>query len=325
MSTVDTTGDNVKVICRVRPFNDREMELQAMSGDGRPIRAVLEMQGKDTLFLDHHNDFQEKERFPLDVSIWSIPENQQKTDNVVATQEDVFAMVGEPTLQQCWDGYNTCFFAYGQTGSGKTFTMTGPKSNPGIIPRLCKSMFMSVEKQNMKNADKVGIEADDIKEYTVEARFLEIYNEKVQDLLYELNTKPSADVDHHTHLKVRNFPGKGPDVVGITTLHVRNWEDCVTLIDYGLKNRTVAATKMNDESSRSHSIFKLSLTQTTKVLPKKQFEKLQTFVRSSVINLVDLAGSELPPPPPPPRRTPPLGGCPPRRRRRRRRRAHFIF
>ena len=274
MSTVDTSGDSVKVICRVRPFNDRELGIQSTNDEVGAIRSVVEMDGKDTLLLDHHNQFQEKERFKFNSSIWSIPERQQKADNVVATQDDVFTMVGEPTLQQCWDGYNTCFFAYGQTGAGKTYTMMGPKSDPGIIPRLCKGMFMSVEKQNMKNADKVGgseIEADEVKEYMVEARFFEIYNEKVQDLLFELNTNPSPDIDY-THLKVRNFPGMGPDVVGLTLLHVKNWEDCITLIETGIKNRTVAATKMNDESSRSHSIFKLSLTQTTKVLPKKQFE-----------------------------------------------------
>eukprot|EP00759_Apiculatamorpha_spiralis_P038132 PhF_6_TR37566/c0_g2_i1/m.55667/K10392/KIF1; kinesin family member 1 len=297
MSSIDTSGDNVKVVCRVRPFNHREIALQS---DGIPLRSVIAMHGRDTIFLDHKKEFSEIERFKFDFSIWSIPESQQSApESQVCSQKDVFEMVGEPTLHQCWDGYNTCFFAYGQTGAGKTYTMMGNKDQPGIIPRLCQELFLSVERQKEKNATATpdNAAAEPLKEYIVEARFMEIYNERVQDLLWELNpeylshTKSGSEIDR-TNLKVRLFPDKGPDVVGITTITVQNWEECMQLIETGINNRTVAATKMNDESSRSHSIFRLSLTQHTKILPKKQFEKLTVMTRSSMINLVDLAGSE---------------------------------
>eukprot|EP00760_Papus_ankaliazontas_P039654 PhM_4_TR9746/c5_g1_i1/m.99885 len=290
---LDTAGDNVKVVCRVRPFNNRELEIQEVQHPGQPIRSVIGMEGQETVMLDHLNDYAERERFKFDFSIWSIPKEQQDAGNHVSTQEDVFTSVGMPTIKQCWEGYNTCLFAYGQTGAGKTYTMMGPKEDPGIIPRLCKELFNSVQEQNIKNAERSAAGTDaanEVKEYSVEARFLEIYNEKVQDLLWELNDAPEKYSDKD--LRVRNFPGRGPDVVGLTNVIVKDWEDCMSLIEHGIANRTVASTKMNDQSSRSHSVFRIIFTQITKVLPKQQFDKMQTLTRTSSINLVDLAGSE---------------------------------
>eukprot|EP00760_Papus_ankaliazontas_P035501 PhM_4_TR7837/c0_g1_i1/m.13949/K10392/KIF1; kinesin family member 1 len=301
-------SDNVKVICRVRPFNEREKGLvvkenEAVSHDWdrKQLRAIVDMYGKVTVVLDHHNEFAEKHRFSFDESFWSIPDEQQKSGNEFATQELVFRRIGGPALQHSWNGFNTCLFAYGQTGAGKTYTMMGTDSDPGLIPQLCQELFNSIQRRTMEDAE--NMEEGKVNEYTVEARFLEIYNEHVKDLLWDLD---SDDISVHSgsglvggsggvdreNLKVRNFPGQGPVVVGLTAVKVQSWEQMVNLIDVGTSNRTQAATKMNDRSSRSHAVFRITFTQTTKLLPKKSYEKMQVLDRFSNLNLVDLAGSE---------------------------------
>ncbi len=290
--------DNVKVICRVRPFNRREYEINAEQNSGIenewekiPLRSVVEMTGNDTVFLDHEKEFSERDRFHFDASLWSMPKEQQDSPNGFASQEDVMKIVGDPTLQHIWTGYNTTVFAYGQTGSGKTYSMMGTEEEVGLIPRICHTIFDQMEAKRQE--DKEHPEEGQIKEYRLEARFLEIYNERVRDLLWGIRPpdQPTEGLDH-LNLKVRNIPNQGPQVMGITCLAVDSSEDCLRLITEGTKNRSVAATKMNAESSRSHSIFRLTLTQTTKILPTKQFEKPKSFDKTSVISLVDLAGSE---------------------------------
>ena len=295
-----TPGDseNVKVVCRVRPFSRREIDIQEESNakqtnewDKRPLRSVVEMSGNVTVFLDHEKDFAERERFEFDLSLWSIETEQQASANEFASQEVVMGCVGEPTIAHVWSGYHTCVLAYGQTGSGKTYTMMGENDQLGLIPRICKSLFASLEQQRQKE-NGVVIEGA-VKEYLLEATFLEIYNEKVKDLLWELRPvdQPSENIDKD-NLKVRNLTGLGPQVVGLTCVRVTKWEECLALIEEGTRHRSVAATKMNPNSSRSHSIFRLSFVQRTKVLPTKQFERPKHFDRVSQISLVDLAGSE---------------------------------
>lgn len=87
-------------------------------------------------------------------------------------QEDVYAKVGSGVVQNAFDGYNACIFAYGQTGSGKSYTMMGSSDSPGIIPRLCTSLF-----------DKIRTESNESTSFKVEVSYMEIYNEKVRDLL----------------------------------------------------------------------------------------------------------------------------------------------
>ena len=293
-----STSDNVKVICRVRPFNKREIDLHEEANakivnewDKQQLRSVVEMDGRYTIFLDHEKDFSERQRFPFDVNLWSVHPDQQPSTNGVAGQEDVMRFIGEPACQGVWQGFNTCIFAYGQTGSGKTFTMMGSDDQRGLIPRLCNQLFEELQR---RRAEECGVVVDNMtKEYLLEARFLEIYNERIRDLLWDLRTPtPNDDQLDKSNLKIRFVPGQGPYVVGLTCVPVDNAESCMRLIDEGTKHRSVAATKMNDQSSRSHSIFRLTLTQTTKMLPTKQFEKPKYLNRTSIVSLVDLAGSE---------------------------------
>ncbi|KAK3867494.1 hypothetical protein Pcinc_027049 [Petrolisthes cinctipes] len=191
------------------------------------------------------------------------------SDSNFASQKDVFTDIGEEMLEHAYEGYNVCIFAYGQTGAGKSFTMMGKQEDrqEGIIPLICKDMF-----------NKISTTTDDELQYSVEVSYMEIYCERVRDLL---NPKNKGN------LRVREHPLLGPYVEDLAKLAVTTYEDIQNLIDEGNKARTVAATNMNETSSRSHAVFTIVLTQRR----NDTTTKLST-ERCSKISLVDLAGSE---------------------------------
>uniref|UniRef100_A0A8C8RN79 Kinesin-like protein unc-104 n=1 Tax=Pelusios castaneus TaxID=367368 RepID=A0A8C8RN79_9SAUR len=183
-------------------------------------------------------------------------------------QDVVFKCLGENILQNAFDGYNACIFAYGQTGSGKSYTMMGTADQPGLIPRLCSSLFERAQK-----------EENEEQSFKVEVSYMEIYNEKVRDLLDPKGSRQS--------LKVREHNVFGPYVDGLSKLAVASYKDIESLMSEGNKSRTVAATNMNEESSRSHAVFKIILTHTLyDVQSGTSGEKV------GKLSLVDLAGSE---------------------------------
>ncbi|XP_016065791.1 PREDICTED: kinesin-like protein KIF13B, partial [Miniopterus natalensis] len=185
-----------------------------------------------------------------------------------AGQEDVFKCLGENILQNAFDGYNACIFAYGQTGSGKSYTMMGTADQPGLIPRLCSGLFERTQKE--ENEEQT---------FKVEVSYMEIYNEKVRDLLDPKGSRQT--------LKVREHSVLGPYVDGLSKLAVTSYKDIESLMSEGNKSRTVAATNMNEESSRSHAVFKITLTHTLyDVKSGTSGEKV------GKLSLVDLAGSE---------------------------------
>jgi hypothetical protein len=170
--------------------------------------------------------------------------------------------LGEPLLHKALDGYNCTIFAYGQTGSGKTFNMTGTPEQPGIIPRLNEALF-----------DRIDSAPPNLR-FLVTVSYLEIYNEHVHDLLNP----------HGRDMKIREHPKLGVYVEGLAELVVKSHDDIQRLQEQGNRIRTVAATNMNMESSRSHSIFMVKVEQ-------KDMDKESNAFRS-IVNLVDLAGSE---------------------------------
>uniref|UniRef100_A0A4W3IBF0 Kinesin family member 13A n=1 Tax=Callorhinchus milii TaxID=7868 RepID=A0A4W3IBF0_CALMI len=206
-----------------------------------------------------------KEVFAFDYCFWSMDEaNKAK----YAGQEIVFKCLGEGILENAFQGYNACIFAYGQTGSGKSFSMMGNVEQPGLIPRLCGALFERVSKEECESHT-----------FKVEVSYMEIYNEKVRDLLDPKGSRHS--------LKVREHKVLGPYVDGLSQLAVTGFEDIESLMSEGNKSRTVAATNMNEESSRSHAVFNIILTQTLyDVQSSTSGEKV------SKLSLVDLAGSE---------------------------------
>ncbi|SPQ21057.1 45f4e5c7-97a7-4900-8efd-60396bfbfa8a [Thermothielavioides terrestris] len=202
--------------------------------------------------------------FAFDKSYWSFDKNAPN----YAGQEHLFQDLGKPLLDNAFQGYNNCIFAYGQTGSGKSYSMMGYGKDAGIIPNICQDMFRRInEMQQDKNL-----------RCTVEVSYLEIYNERVRDLLNPANKG---------NLKVREHPSTGPYVEDLAKLVVGSFQEIEHLMDEGNKARTVAATNMNETSSRSHAVFTLMLTQ-------KRFdpETKMEMEKAAKISLVDLAGSE---------------------------------
>jgi len=259
-------GGNIKVVVRVRPFNSRE--------NARSAKCIVSMKGAQTVLSPPPQDGKSKpvkgalegsKTFAFDKSYWSF----NRDDSNFAGQEDLFTDLGSPLLDNAFHGYNNCIFAYGQTGSGKSYSMMGYGEEIGVIPRICKSMFERIEAMVEKDKN-IGA--------TVEVSYIEIYNERVRDLLNPSNKG---------NLKVREHPATGPYVEDLSKLVVRNFPEIENLMDEGNKARTVAATNMNETSSRSHAVFTLTLTQ-----KRHDVETNMDTEKVAKISLVDLAGSE---------------------------------
>uniref|UniRef100_A0A8C2B2Z7 plus-end-directed kinesin ATPase n=1 Tax=Cyprinus carpio TaxID=7962 RepID=A0A8C2B2Z7_CYPCA len=194
----------------------------------------------------------------------------QPEDINYASQQQVYRDIGEEMLLHSFEGYNVCIFAYGQTGAGKSYTMMGKqeKDQEGIIPLLCEDLFTKINGKN----------TDNNMSYSVEVSYMEIYCERVRDLL---NPKNKGN------LRVREHPLLGPYVEDLSKLAVTSYNDIQDLMDSGNKARTVAATNMNETSSRSHAVFNIIFTQ-----KRYDSETDNTSEKVSKISLVDLAGSE---------------------------------
>ncbi|XP_042246960.1 kinesin-like protein KIF13B isoform X4 [Thunnus maccoyii] len=263
MDDNNLSDSNVKVAVRVRPMNRREKDLKT--------KCVVEMEGNQTVLhpaitnVNKGDPRNQPKVFAYDHCFWSMDESQK---DKFAGQEVVFQCLGESLLDNAFLGYNACIFAYGQTGSGKSYTMMGTAEQPGLIPRLCSSLF-----------SRIVQEAREGETFTVEVSFMEIYNEKVRDLLDPKGNRQA--------LRVREHKVLGPYVDGLSRLAVASYKDIESLMSEGNKSRTVAATNMNEESSRSHAVFNIILTHTLMDLQSgTSGEKV------SKLSLVDLAGSE---------------------------------
>ncbi|KAK4922277.1 kinesin-like nuclear fusion protein, partial [Elasticomyces elasticus] len=161
------------------------------------------------------------------------------------------------------DGFNVCIFAYGQTGSGKTYTMS---SEDGMIPRaLCMIYSTSKELEDRGWT------------YTMQGSFVEVYNEKVRDLLTDEISDTADHEIHHDMAKLETT------VTNTTTLSLDNQAQVESILAKAMSRRSVAATKANEHSSRSHSVFILKLTGHNSITGEKS---------KGTLNLVDLAGSE---------------------------------
>ncbi|XP_014818485.1 PREDICTED: kinesin-like protein KIF1A isoform X15 [Calidris pugnax] len=251
-------GASVKVAVRVRPFNSREMS--------RESKCIIQMSGSTTTILNPKQPKETPKSFSFDYSYWS---HTTPADINYASQKQVYQDIGEEMLQHAFEGYNVCIFAYGQTGAGKSYTMMGKqeKDQQGIIPQLCEDLFSRINETTNDNMS-----------YSVEVSYMEIYCERVRDLL---NPKNKGN------LRVREHPLMGPYVEDLSKLAVTSYNDIQDLMDSGNKARTVAATNMNETSSRSHAVFNIIFTQ-----KRHDAETDITTEKVSKISLVDLAGSE---------------------------------
>ncbi|XP_075425645.1 kinesin-like protein KIF1A isoform X7 [Ascaphus truei] len=249
---------SVKVAVRVRPFNSREI--------GKDSKCIIHMSGNTTTIVNPKQPKETPKSFSFDYSYWSHTSDE---DSQFAGQQQVYRDIGEEMLLHAFEGYNVCIFAYGQTGAGKSYTMMG-KQEPrqqGIIPQLCEDLF-----------SRISDTTNDNMSYSVEVSYMEIYCERVRDLL---NPKNKGN------LRVREHPLLGPYVEDLSKLAVTSFNDIEDLMESGNKARTVAATNMNETSSRSHAVFNIIFTQ------RRNDADAQTSTEKvSKISLVDLAGSE---------------------------------
>ncbi|XP_078235346.1 kinesin-like protein KIF1B isoform X10 [Pogona vitticeps] len=252
------SGASVKVAVRVRPFNSRETSKES--------KCIIQMQGNSTSIINPKNPKEPPKSFSFDYSYWS---HTSPDDPCFASQNRVYNDIGKEMLLHAFEGYNVCIFAYGQTGAGKSYTMMGKQeeNQAGIIPQLCEELF-----------EKINDNSNEEMSYSVEVSYMEIYCERVRDLL---NPKNKGN------LRVREHPLLGPYVEDLSKLAVTSYTDIADLMDAGNKARTVAATNMNETSSRSHAVFTIVFTQ-----KKHDAETDLSTEKVSKISLVDLAGSE---------------------------------
>uniref|UniRef100_G3SWA8 Kinesin-like protein n=1 Tax=Loxodonta africana TaxID=9785 RepID=G3SWA8_LOXAF len=256
---------NVRVALRVRPLSKREAK------DGG--RIIVEVDGRVATIRnlkvddrpDGFGDSREKVvTFGFDYCYWSVnPEDPR-----YASQDVVFQDLGTEVLSGAAKGYNICLFAYGQTGSGKTYTMLGTPASMGLTPRICEGLFSREE-------DHPSLPSS----CRIKVSFLEIYNERVRDLLKQSDQKKPYT------LRVREHPEMGPYVQGLSQHVVTNYKQVIQLLEEGIANRITAATHVHEASSRSHAIFTIHYTQA--ILENNLPSEI-----ASKINLVDLAGSE---------------------------------
>ncbi|EQB47561.1 kinesin motor domain-containing protein [Colletotrichum gloeosporioides Cg-14] len=271
---VKMDGGNVRVVVRVRAFLPREIE--------RGAECLVEMDPvtqQTTLLVPNDSDpanakaksrkIIEEKTFTFDSSFWSHDLN----DKHYAHQSDVYNSLGEEFLDHNFEGYHTCIFAYGQTGSGKSYTMMGTPDQPGLIPRTCEDLFERIEAAQNETPNI---------SYNVRVSYFEVYNEHVRDLLV-----PVVPNQPPYYLKIRESPTDGPYIKDLTEVPVRNLNEILRYMTAGDRSRTVASTRMNDTSSRSHAVFTIMLKQI-----HHDMETDETTERSSRIRLVDLAGSE---------------------------------
>ncbi|XP_057357914.1 kinesin-like protein KIF17 [Manis pentadactyla] len=243
-------SESVKVVVRCRPMNRRERELNCQC-------VVTVDSARGQCFIQNPGAARE-------------PPKQFTFDGAYYMEhftEQIYNEIAYPLVEGVTEGYNGTIFAYGQTGSGKSFTMQGlpdPPSQRGIIPRAFEHIFESIQcAENTK--------------FLVRASYLEIYNEDVRDLL---------GADTKQKLELKEHPEKGVYVKGLSVCTVYSVAQCEHIMDTGWRNRSVGYTLMNKDSSRSHSIFTISIEICA------VGERGKDRLRAGKLNLVDLAGSE---------------------------------
>ena len=238
----ESKSECVKVAIRVRPMNKLEKSQNS-------TQCVDVDTANNTVSINSEKN--ETKTFQFD---YVYP--------METTQREIYDQVAFPIVDSIFQGYNGTVFAYGQTGCGKTFTMMGIVDNPelmGIIPNAFNHIFGFIKTEG------------ESKKFLVRCSFVEIYNEEVRDLLSKNNNK----------LDIREDPKKGTFVKDLTYITLKDTQDIHKCLEQGNKNRHVGATSMNDQSSRSHSLF-------TVYLEIEENGK----IKSGKLNLVDLAGSE---------------------------------
>ena len=258
--------ENITCYVRCRPLNQRELELGANCID-------ISKDKKSITLKNYDNNYIYDKIFPA--------ETDQKT---------IFNEIGLPLVKKFLSGYNSTIFAYGQTGTGKTHTIIGPleslfddnNDNFGLIPNILNFLFNNKEEATniIRSSSKEKAEKID---YSLSCACIEIYQEHLIDLLSNNNRTFEKDDEV---LKIREDPKKGMYIENLTELEIDSAKKAKEALISGFKNRHVASTSMNRESSRSHLIYTLFL------ISSFEMDGGLIITRTSRLHLVDLAGSE---------------------------------
>uniref|UniRef100_A0A6I8QVU8 Kinesin-like protein KIF11 n=1 Tax=Xenopus tropicalis TaxID=8364 RepID=A0A6I8QVU8_XENTR len=261
-SKKDDKGKNIQVVVRCRPFNQLERKASSHSvlECDAPRKEVCVRTGGI-------NDKLGKKTYTFDMVF-----------GPAAKQIDVYRSVVCPILDEVIMGYNCTVFAYGQTGTGKTFTMEGERSadeeftweqDPlaGIIPRTLHQIFEKLSENGT--------------EFSVKVSLLEIYNEELFDLL-----SPSPDVGERLQMFDDPRNKRGVIIKGLEEVSVHNKDEVYHILERGAARRKTASTLMNAYSSRSHSVFSVTIHMKETTVDGEELVKI------GKLNLVDLAGSE---------------------------------
>ena len=254
--TTETTDNkernkNIRVYVRFRPFNIIETELLS-TGVGWETPEYKENEIV-TIKTNKNNNDNNGPSFKFD-----------KVFNSETPQVEIYNYVGKEIVKDVMDGYNGTIFAYGQSGSGKTFTMYGKdiddEESKGLIPRIVSNIFDYVEN------------CDENTNFQFKLSVLQIYKEVIYDLL-----------TGEKNLQIKENPARGIYVDGLSEVYLSSVDDFLNYAELAEKNRKVGETRLNQQSSRSHSIM---------ILEVSQQLKKENLIKKGILNLVDLAGSE---------------------------------
>uniref|UniRef100_A0A8C1LC96 Kinesin family member 15 n=1 Tax=Cyprinus carpio TaxID=7962 RepID=A0A8C1LC96_CYPCA len=260
-------------------FNAKEVILKNIDGNAIKVFVRVRPLTQGTgLMTDGDHSLCLTVSTPHTVRLHCKPEPRTFTYDHVAdmntSQEEVFSSVAKNIVESCMNGYNGTIFAYGQTGSGKTFTMLGPSELDnfsdelrGVIPRSFEYLFFLINREVERSGG--------MKSFLCKCSFIEIYNEQIYDLLDSVSTS----------LFLREDIKRGVFVEGAVEKYAASAAEAYQVLSMGWRNRRVASTSMNRESSRSHAVF-------TMTLESKETAQEVVNIRTSQLNLVDLAGSE---------------------------------
>ncbi|XP_076907273.1 kinesin-like protein KIN-5C [Bidens hawaiensis] len=267
MSTRQDKGVNVQVLLRCRPFSDDELRNNA------PHVVTCNDQQREVAVSQSIAGKQIDRVFTFD-----------KVFGPSAHQKDLYEQAVVPIVNEVLKGFNCTIFAYGQTGTGKTYTMegdirrskSGPKgelpSGAGVIPRAVKQIFDTLEHQNA--------------EYSVKVTFLELYNEEITDLLAPEEITRVFEEKQKKLLPLMEDGKGGVLVKGLEEEIVTSASEIFTLLERGSAKRKTAETLLNKQSSRSHSLFSIT------IHIKEATPEGEELIKCGKLNLVDLAGSE---------------------------------
>ncbi|KAK0164624.1 hypothetical protein PV328_003234 [Microctonus aethiopoides] len=235
-------SDNIKVAIKVRPLIKREQDEKL------PIQWIVEENAM--VRIDPETKKRGDAKFQFDYIF-----------DMGQTNQDVFDAIVKPIVEAAMNGFNGTIFTYGQTGSGKTYTMMGTKEESGVIPLAVNYIFNYIRN-------------DCRREFLLRVSYIEIYNERINDLLDTKKTDLKVKEDYHGHIIID------------CKEEVANSPECILrAMKKGDKNRRIGETNMNERSSRSHTIFRIFIESCEKSDPDATTQEAQ-------LNLIDLAGSE---------------------------------